>query len=58
MNFSSNFYEPEKYNLIYNDGSHHSDDVIVDAFKAFEMLKVGGIMIFDDYFGITIKKNM
>lgn len=32
------------------DGSHHSDDVVVDAIKFFQMLKVGGIMIFDDYF--------
>lgn len=38
------------YDFIYVDGSHHIDDVIVDAFKSFEMLKVGGIMVFDDYF--------
>ena len=36
--------------LIYVDGSHHCDDVIVDAFKSFEMLKPGGVLIFDDYF--------
>ena len=29
---------------------HHTDDVVVDAIKGFELLKVGGIMIFDDYF--------
>ena len=56
--FFNNFYEPEKYNLIYIDGSHHSDDVIVDAFKAFEMLKVGGIMIFDDYFWNYYKEKI
>jgi predicted O-methyltransferase YrrM len=38
------------FDLIYIDGSHHTDDVIVDAIKGFELLKVGGIMIFDDYF--------
>ena len=38
------------FDLIYVDGSHHCDDVIVDAVKCFEMLKPGGVMIFDDYF--------
>lgn len=38
------------FDLIYIDGSHHCDDVIVDAVKAFEMLNIGGILIFDDYF--------
>lgn len=41
---------PDRFDIIYIDGSHHSDDVIVDAFKAFEMLTLGGIIIFDDYF--------
>jgi predicted O-methyltransferase YrrM len=40
---------PEKFDLIYIDGSHHCDDVIVDAVKGFELLAVGGVMIFDDY---------
>ena len=43
-------FEIDKFDLIYIDGSHHSDDVAVDAVKSFEMLKVGGLMIFDDYF--------
>jgi predicted O-methyltransferase YrrM len=38
------------FDLIYVDGSHHCNDVIIDAVKGFEALKVGGIMIFDDYF--------
>jgi predicted O-methyltransferase YrrM len=36
--------------LVYVDGSHHCDDVVVDAFKGFEMLRPGGVLIFDDYF--------
>jgi predicted O-methyltransferase YrrM len=40
----------EIYDFIYVDGSHHCDDVMIDAIKCFEMLKVGGIMVFDDYF--------
>jgi len=39
-----------QFDLIYVDGSHHCDDVVIDAIKSFEILKVGGIMIFDDYF--------
>lgn len=39
----------ERFDLIYVDGSHHTDDVIVDAIKSFELLKIGGILIFDDY---------
>ena len=47
--YESNF-EPNIYDLIYVDGSHHSDDVLVDAIKCFEMLAAGGLLIFDDYF--------
>jgi hypothetical protein len=39
----------ERFDLIYVDGSHHTDDVIVDGIKSFELLKIGGILIFDDY---------
>ena len=38
------------YDFIYIDGSQHTDDVLLDAIKSFAMLKVGGIMVFDDYF--------
>lgn len=48
--YFNDYFEIEKFDLIYIDGSHHSDDVMVDAIKSFEMLKVGGLMIFDDYF--------
>ena len=47
--FNYNF-QRDRFDLIYVDGSHHADDVLVDAIKAFEMLKVNGLMIFDDYF--------
>ena len=39
-----------RFDLIYIDGAHHSDAVMVDALCCFERLKPGGIMIFDDYF--------
>lgn len=37
------------FSLVYVDGSHRARDVIDDAVLSWPMLKVGGIMIFDDY---------
>ncbi|MDP4788207.1 MAG: class I SAM-dependent methyltransferase [Opitutales bacterium] len=39
----------DKFDFIYVDGSHHADDVMIDAIRSFEQLKVGGVMIMDDY---------
>lgn len=38
-----------RFDLIYIDGSHTAADVLVDAVLAFQLLRVGGVMIFDDY---------
>lgn len=40
---------PGVYDFIYIDGSHTSRDVLEDAVLGFDLLKVGGIMLFDDY---------
>ena len=48
--FFNEFLSKHSFDFIYVDGSHHCDDVIIDAIKCFEMLKVGGVMVFDDYF--------
>ena len=40
----------EVFDFIYVDGSHHPDDVLIDAIKSFDLLKISGILIFDDYF--------
>ena len=37
------------FDLVYVDGSHHAPDVLTDSIMAFQVLKVGGIMMFDDY---------
>lgn len=37
------------YDIIYIDGGHSGKSVIEDAILAFRLLKVGGVMIFDDY---------
>ena len=39
----------EPFDLIYIDGSHTAPDVMIDAVLAFQLLRVGGVMIFDDY---------
>lgn len=47
--FSSQSENGAVFDFIYVDGSHFSDDVIIDALKGFSLLKPGGVMIFDDY---------
>jgi predicted O-methyltransferase YrrM len=37
------------FDLIYVDGSHQAPDVLSDAVLAFMLLRVGGLLIFDDY---------
>lgn len=37
------------FDLIYVDGSHEAAHVFADAAMAFELLRVGGILVFDDY---------
>jgi predicted O-methyltransferase YrrM len=41
--------EQVRADLIYIDGSHKAQDVLTDAVLAWKLLKVGGVMIFDDY---------
>lgn len=37
------------FDFIYVDGSHQAPDVLADAVLGFRLLKVGGVMAFDDY---------
>lgn len=37
------------YDIVYIDGSHRAADVYMDARLSWELLKKGGVMIFDDY---------
>lgn len=39
----------EKFDLIYIDGWHSRQQVMIDALLTWPMLNVGGVMIFDDY---------
>lgn len=49
LSFFLNCQANEEFDVIYVDGSHYSDDILLDALKGFELLKVGGLMVFDDY---------
>lgn len=40
--------EQRKYDLIYVDGSHQFEDVLVDFVFCHELLNVGGMILFDD----------
>ena len=37
------------FDFIYIDGSHMALDVITDAVLSFELVKIGGVIAFDDY---------
>jgi hypothetical protein len=37
------------FDIIYIDGDHYSSAVLMDAMLSWPLLKVGGILIFDDY---------
>ncbi len=39
----------EYFDFIYVDGSHMASDVIADAVLSFELLRIGGLIGFDDY---------
>jgi len=38
-----------RFDIIYIDGSHAAADVLADAVLSWELLKNGGLLIFDDY---------
>ncbi len=41
--------KPDSYDIIYIDGGHTADMVLADAVLCWDLLKVGGLLIFDDY---------
>jgi len=42
-------FKPDTFDFIYVDGSHTAYDVLQDAILAHPLLKVGGILMFDDF---------
>ncbi len=41
--------EPDRFDLVYVDGSHHGLHVLEDAVLSFRLLRSGGCLVFDDY---------
>lgn len=39
----------EYFDVVYVDGSHQAPDVLCDAVLGFRLVRVGGLMAFDDY---------
>lgn len=37
------------FDFVYIDGSHQAADVLCDAILGFKLLRIGGVMAFDDY---------
>lgn len=37
------------YNIVYIDGSHLASDVLEDTILSWQLVKLGGLIIFDDY---------
>ncbi|GAB4020886.1 hypothetical protein GCM10028808_63910 [Spirosoma migulaei] len=40
---------PASFDIIYIDGAHDAINVLADGMYSWELLKVGGLMLFDDY---------
>lgn len=45
------------YDIIYIDGDHSAEAAFKDGVNSFPLLKVGGIMIFDDYLWTKLGNN-
>ena len=39
----------ESFDFIYIDPSHQAPDILTDAVLAFKLLRLSGVMVFDDY---------
>jgi predicted O-methyltransferase YrrM len=46
------------FDLIHIDGDHHYKSVLNDARNSFKILKINGILIFDDYFWRFYKEGL
>jgi predicted O-methyltransferase YrrM len=46
------------FDFVYIDGSHAASDVLCDAVLGFRLLKIGGVMVFDDYIWHTQSKDL
>ena len=42
-------YGPDSFDIIYIDGSHEQNQVLIDGLLAYKLLSPGGFIVFDDY---------
>ena len=47
--FNKKINKNDLYDMIYIDGSHYADQVYKDAINSFKILKINGMIIFDDF---------
>jgi len=47
--YKKKWFKSEKYDIIYIDDIHTYESTILNIEKGFPQLKIGGVMIFDDY---------
>jgi predicted O-methyltransferase YrrM len=45
------------FDVVYIDGSHTADDVLADAVLAWGLMKVGGVLVFDDFLWVGRGEN-
>lgn len=49
MAADSNWHDDASFDLVYIDGAHDAINVLRDAVLSFQLLSVGGVLVFDDY---------
>ena len=47
----------QQFDFVYVDGDHHNQTVIADAVLGWQLLRQGGIMLFDDYYPVLSEEG-
>lgn len=58
LRYNSSILENEKFDFIYIDGSHFSYDILTDVILCWNVLKLKGVIVFDDYKWKLLKRNL
>ena len=52
------FKQNKSFDFIYIDGSHNGEDILSDAIEAFKILKIDGLIFFDDFLQHDNSRNI
>ena len=52
------FKQNKSFDFIYIDGSHNGEDIISDAIESFKILKIYGLIFFDDFLQYDNSRNI